>query len=192
MVEQQNELSLDLKLRGIERRVVWIDSDIDQDSLDIIRLILEWNMLDRDLDPNERQPIKLLFFSPGGDLDVNNALIDTITLSKTPIHGFNIGRCESAAAFIFLSCHRRFTLPSGKFLFHRGSGYIAGSHDEIVAHISDTRRQVEKMEEFMTARTNYSMEEVAGRIGGEWIICAQESIARGVAHEILSGLEELI
>ena len=77
--------------KGIKDRSFWIDNEIDDYSLEIARLILQWNKEDSDIEVENRLPIKLFFFSPGGDLDVNNTLIDVIKLSKTPIWGINMG-----------------------------------------------------------------------------------------------------
>ena len=123
--------------KDLDNRILWIDDEINEYSLEYARLILRWNDEDKKKKPEKRKPIKLLFFSPGGDLDVNNTLIDVISLSKTPIWGINMGRCASAAAFIFLSCHKRFMLPNGYFLFHQGSGTFSGSYLEVCAQMQD-------------------------------------------------------
>ena len=59
--------------------------------LNLVHYILKWNKEDEGKPIEERQPIKLMFFSPGGDLDINYTIIDVIHLSKTPIIGINIG-----------------------------------------------------------------------------------------------------
>ena len=73
--------------KDLDNRILWIDDEINEYSLEYARLILRWNDEDKKKKPEKRKPIKLLFFSPGGDLDVNNTLIDVISLSKTPIWG---------------------------------------------------------------------------------------------------------
>ena len=87
---------------GLEERVFWINDEINIYSLNLIHYIMKWNKEDKDLPIEQRKPIKLFFFSPGGDIDTNYAIIDTIKLSKTPVVGVNIGQCASAAAFIYL------------------------------------------------------------------------------------------
>ena len=76
---------------GIEQRIFWINDEINVYSLNLIHYILKWNKEDEGIAPAERKPIRLLFFSPGGDLDVNYSIIDIIRLSKTPIIGINLG-----------------------------------------------------------------------------------------------------
>src|SRR5574344_1650483 len=120
---------------GLERRVFWINDEINVYSLNLIHYIMKWNQEDLGIPVEKRKPIKLLFFSPGGDIDANYAIIDTIKLSKTPIVGINIGQCASAAAFIFLSCHQRYMLSHSYFLFHQGSGQLSGTFAEICAQM---------------------------------------------------------
>lgn len=76
---------------GIEQRTFWINDEINIYLLNLVHYILKWNKEDEGKPIEEREPIKLMFFSPGGDLDINYTIIDIIHLSKTPIIGINIG-----------------------------------------------------------------------------------------------------
>ena len=175
----------------LEDRIIWIDSEIDESTLLIVKQILAWNREDKEISIEERKPIKLYFFSPGGDLDVNNALIDVITFSKTPVWGINLNRCCSAAAFIFLSCHKRFMMPNAYFIFHQGSGAFQGSFQEIQSQIEDYQEAVCQLTEFMLSRTSYSTEEVMEKIVGEWYVRKNEAIEKGVCDKVITSLEEI-
>lgn len=176
----------------LEERVFWINDEINIYSLNLIHYIIKWNREDKDLPIEQRKPIKLFFFSPGGDIDTNYAIIDTIKLSKTPIIGVNIGQCASAAAFIFLSCHQRYMLSHSYFLFHQGSGQLTGSFGEIYAQMEDYQAQVEELANFMAAHTKYTAEEIAKKIVGEWYIRKDEAIEKGVCQKVIDNIDELI
>lgn len=178
--------------RDLENRSFWIDDEVDPCLLEVIKYIIRWNHEDKDIPVEERKPIKLFFFSPGGDLDVNYSIIDTIKLSTTPIIGINVGRCASAAAYIYLSCHKRYMMPHAYFLFHQGSGTLSGTFGEICAQMEDYQKQVEELAEFMIEHTNYKVEEVAEKIVGEWYVRKEEAIERGVAHGVVANLHSLI
>ena len=66
----------------LEKRIIWLEEEVTECTLEFVRKIIEWNREDEmnGLEPKDRKPIKIFFFSPGGDLDVNYALIDTIRL----------------------------------------------------------------------------------------------------------------
>lgn len=175
----------------LENRAFWIDDEINSYLLELIKYIAKWNREDAKLAVEKRKPIRLYFFSPGGDLDINYSLIDTIKLSKTPIIGINIGQCASAAAYIYLSCHQRHMLPHAYFIFHQGSGTISGTFEQICAQMEDYQNQVEELSGFMLEHTDYTEEEVASKIVGEWYVRKDEAIEKGVAHNVIDDISML-
>lgn len=175
----------------LEHRTFWLDEEVTPYLLELIKYIISWNAEDAATPIELRQPIRIYFFSPGGDLDINYALIDTIKMSKTPIYGINIGQCASAAAYIFLSCHKRFMLPHAYFIFHQGSGTISGTFEQICAQMEDYQNQVEELSEFMLEHTDYTEEEVANKIVGEWYVRKDEAVQKGVVHEIINDISML-
>lgn len=191
----ENQLLPDPQLRefyvDLENRKFWIDDEVNQCLLELIKYIIYWNNEDEGVETKDRKPIKLFFFSPGGDLDVNYSLIDTIKLSQTPIIGINVGQCASAAAYIYLSCHIRYMMPHAYFLFHQGSGTLSGTFEQICAQMEDYQNQVAELSEFMLAHTNYSLEEIANKIVGEWYVRKDEAIEKGVAHKVIDNISML-
>ena len=184
--------SLALFYNNLEQRIIWLDQEVDEACLDIIRNILRWNQEDKDIAPKDRKPIRLFFFSPGGDLEVNNALIDTITLSKTPVWGINVGRCYSAAAFIFLACHERYCLASSQFLLHQGSGAFSGTYQEILPQVMAYQEQIEKLAEFVAERSTYDMDEIAANITSDWYITADEGLEHGIYTHKVDSIDDLL
>lgn len=184
--------SLALFYNNLEQRIIWLDQEVDENCLDILRNILRWNQEDKDIMPKDRKPIRLFFFSPGGDLEVNNALIDTITLSKTPVWGINVGRCYSAAAFIFLACHERYCLASSQFLLHQGSGAFSGTYQEILPQVMAYQEQIEKLAEFVAERSTYDMDEIAANITSDWYISADEGVEHGIYTKKIESIDDLL
>lgn len=176
--------------QDLEHRIIWLNTEVDETCLEIIKLILKWNQ--EDVDVENPQPIKLFFFSPGGDLDVNNALIDTIQLSKTPIWGINIGRCYSAAAYIFLACHKRFCLPSAQLLLHQGSSNFSGTYQEVLPQVMAYQESIERLAQFVAARTNYTEDEIAENITSDWYITVEEGLEKGVYAEVIKDIKMLL
>lgn len=178
--------------KDLEKRHIWLEEEINEDTLEIIRKIIEWNREDLNKEIADRVPIKLFFFSPGGDIDVNYALIDTIRMSKVPVYGVNIGRCCSAAAYIYLSCHKRYVLPHSYFIFHQGSGRFEGSYAEIASQIEDYQSQVAELAIFMKDRTLYTEEEITDNIVTEWYVRKDEALEKGICHEIVTDISVLL
>lgn len=170
----------------LEHRTFWLDEEVTPYLLELVKYIVRWNAEDSYTPVEKRVPIRIFFFSPGGDLDVNYALIDTIKMSKTPVIGINIGQCASAAAYIFLSCHRRYMLPHAYFILHQGSGTISGTFEQICAQMEDYQQQVEELASFVLEHTSYTEEAVAEKIVGEWYIRKDEALENGVVHGVIT------
>lgn len=175
----------------LEHRTFWLDEEVTPYLLELIKYIVRWNAEDSATPIEARKPIRIYFFSPGGCLDTNYALIDAIKLSKTPIIGINIGQCASAAAYIFLSCHKRYMLPHAYFILHQGSGTLSGTFEQICAQMEDYQKQVEELASFVLEHTNYTEEAVAEKIVGEWYIRKDEALENGVVHGIVNDVSML-
>lgn len=90
--------------KNYENRIIWIDDEITTMTLEYAKMIMQWNFEDKqkNIPINERTKIKVVFFSPGGDLEVNNCLVDTISLSQTPVVGVNVGMAASSDVLFIL------------------------------------------------------------------------------------------
>lgn len=179
--------------RNLENRVLWLDSDVDEYWLKFSRKIIEWNREDKGLSPEQRKPIKLMFFSYGGSLDVNNALIDTIKLSTTPIYGVNVGQACSAGCFIYLACHKRFAFPNATFLIHQGEGNgFSGTYAQVVAAVMEYQRKVEELERYLRENTEIPDDILSENITTEWFLSADEALDYKVCDKIVTSLDEIL
>lgn len=177
--------------KNLENRILWLDSEVDDYFLEYGKYILQWNQEDVGKPVSERKPIRLLFFSPGGSLDINNAMIDIIKQSKTKVIGINMGIAQSAGAFIYLACHERLSMPKAGFLLHRGQGGFQGSYDEIICQVMEYQRQMEELEAYVLDNTNIDEETFAENFGTEWFIPAKEAVEYGIAHRVIKDIDEI-
>lgn len=193
--EVANQQLPDPELRNyyvdLEHRVFWLSEEVTPYLLELVKYIIRWNAEDACTPIEQRQPIRIYFFSPGGCLDTNYALIDTIKMSVTPIIGINIGQCASAAAYIFLSCHKRYMLPHAYFILHQGSGTLSGTFEQICAQMEDYQKQVEELSAFVLEHTTYTEEAVAEKIVGEWYIRKDEALENGVVHGVITNIYDI-
>lgn len=180
--------------KNYENRILWIDDEITTMTLEYAKMIMQWNFDDKknNVPIEERTPIKVVFFSPGGDLEVNNCLVDTIQLSKTPVIGVNVGMAASSGCFIYLACHKRYSFPTAEFLLHKGAGQFSGGYNEVVAAIMNYQRQIEELGAFVLSRTNIPEEVFDENFATDWYLSAKEAIDYGVAEKIITSLDEII
>jgi len=178
--------------KNLDNRVLWVDDEINTYSIEYAKYIMDWNRQDKGIEEKDRKPITLLFFSPGGDLEVNNLLVDTISMSTTPVIGVNCGMAASAACFIYLACHTRLTFPTAEFLLHKGAGQFSGTYDIVVAAIMNYQRQITELGEFVLSRTNIPEDEFNENFATDWYLSADEAVDYGVAERIIDNLDEII
>jgi ATP-dependent Clp protease protease subunit len=180
--------------KNFEDRILWIDNEINDYSIKYAKYIMQWNRDDKlaGIKKEDRKPIKLLFFSPGGDLNINNMLVDTIALSETKVIGINCGMAASAACFIYLSCHERLTLPNAQFLIHQGAGSFEGTYDIVVSAITNYQKEIENLGKFVLSRTNIPENVFYENFITDWYIDANEAIKYGLCSKIITSLDEII
>jgi ATP-dependent Clp protease protease subunit len=162
--------------------------------LEYEKQIIEWNRADKDVPIGARKPIKLMFFSYGGQIDINYSFIDLIQQSKTPIWGINMGQACSAACFIFIACHKRFTMPRSSFLIHQGGvdGGFSGTYEQVVASIMEYQRQVEELGAYLIEHTKIDQEMLEDKFASEWYLTANDAIELGVADKIIDDIDEIL
>ena len=175
----------------LDNRTFWLDDEVTPFLLELTRYIIYWNKEDKEVPIEQRKPIRILIFSPGGDLETYRSISDIIQLSKTPIVGINMGVAYSAAAMIFLSCHTRLMLPSASVLFHKGSSQMSGSFNEVCSAMYEYQKQVEELSHIIEQKTTYTAEEIEDNMSGDWYIRAQDALEHGVCHKIVDNIEEL-
>ena len=179
--------------KNYENRILWIDDEITEYTLEFAKMIMQWNIDDdkAGIKQEDRKPIKIVFFSPGGDLEVNNFLVDTITLSKTPVIGVNAGMAASSGCFIYLSCHKRYTFPTAEFLIHQGAGTFSGTYDIVVSAIMNYQRQIEELGKFVLSRTKIPEDVFSENFTTDWYLSAKEAVEYGVADKIVTSFDEI-
>jgi len=82
----------------------------------------------------EREPIKLLLNTGGGELDAALSLCATIEMSKTPVHTVALGKACSAGFLILICGHERFAQQYSRLMYHTGSSGYIGVITDILEH----------------------------------------------------------
>lgn len=177
--------------QDLENRVLWIDDEINDLSVLYVKNIIRWNKEDAVLPLEQRKPIKLLFHSVGGDLDMQAMISNVISISKTPIIGIAMGMVASAAAYIFLHCQKRYMLPSAYFLFHKGSVNVKGNASDVLALISDYEDQLDILTKQIVENTNFTKEEVMENITSDWYVRGQLALEKHVVDKIIEDISDL-
>lgn len=178
--------------KNYENRILWLDSDVDENWLEYEKLIVNWNIEDAGKPVEERKPIKLMIYSYGGDLEVNYSFIDLIENSETPVWSINMGKACSSACFIAVACHKRFAMPRATYLVHQGAGNFAGTYEQVLSAIVEYQRQIDELGKYLVDRTKISEELLEERFSTDWYITAAEALELGICDKIINNIEEVL
>ena len=178
--------------KNLEFRTLWLDTEVTVDWLEVERQIILWNREDRNTPVEVRRPIRLMIYSYGGDLEVNNSLINLIKISKTPVIGVNMGQANSAGCYIFMSCHKRYAMPNAQFLIHQGSASgMKGTYGQMNAYMRDYTRKMDALKEYIIAHTKIAPEVLEDKLSGEWFVTAEEAVELGICDKIVTDIDDL-
>lgn len=177
----------------LKNRIVWINDEITENTLDLVSKIIYWNREDKDIPVEARKPIRIIFFSPGGSLEVQDTLVSMIKLSKTPIYGVALGMVASAASMIYLATHKHYALPNAYFILHRGSCQnISGDYANVQNAMEDYRRQVERLEKFYIENTKIPEEVIKEKLNSDWYVRGEKTIEYGLVDEWVTDINTLL
>ena len=173
----------------LEDRIIWIDDEItEENTIPVTKAILKWNKEDKDVPIEERKPIKILIFSPGGDLYTTLALVDTMLLSKTPIYTYNMGIAMSGGLLLLLGGSKRFALPHSSALMHSGSGGQSGTYEQIEAQTEAYKKIMKIIKDYIINRTKIDARTHKKFSSKEWYLYIEDQIKYGIVDEVIEDL----
>jgi ATP-dependent Clp protease protease subunit len=178
--------------RNLEDRVIWIDYGVDETILEVSKLIMHFNKLDKDIPVEERKPIKLLLYSYGGDGQACFSLLDIIALSKTPVWCINMGVAMSAGLLILLAGHKRYCLKNSTALAHSGSGGACGTFEQTEAQMKDYQRFVKTMRDYIIERTNIDTKTFNKYKNKEWYLYSEDQVKYHIVDKIVEDITEIL
>ena len=108
-----------VKFLNLKNREIRIDTLTPATADNIDTLIRFWNIEDEELNRAfaEREPIKLYINSLGGSIDAAMSIVDSISMSRTPIYTFNIGTVQKESFLIYIAGHKRLAYVNSTFMY---------------------------------------------------------------------------
>lgn len=183
-----------MMMLDFSNRVIWMYDEITpENSVAMIRKIIQWNRDDYNMPVEDRQPIYLYINCGGGEISSSFALCDTILASKTPVYGVNIGYAFSGAFYTLLACHKRFGTKRSWYMMHRGSGTSVGA-DHLSAHNSMKQWdcQIAEMTSYITERTNIPKAVVENYMLTDSYFNSADAVTVGIIDKVIESIDELI
>lgn len=173
-------------LKDFQERKHYLTDEIYSGSVeDICKAILQYNKEDKEIDPEDRQPVLLYLDTLGGDVTEGFRLIDVIQSSKTPVYIINLGTCYSMGFIIYAVGHKRFASRNATFLMHDGSMQASGSTSKTRDYMEFNDRIDGRCKDIVIATTNISSELYDEQLRKEWYMFADEAKSLGVVDYII-------
>lgn len=172
-------------------RIFWVDSQIDDTLLDLVKMIIKCNKEDKDKLVEERKPIKVFIDSPGGDVCALWTTIKAIEISKTPVYTINYCTAYSAAGDLLAAGHKRFALPGTTVMVHSGSCMYGGDVEKVESMKKYFDKLSKKVTEYFISHTKIDPKAFKRRAASDWYMDEDEALANGVIDEIVTSFEIL-
>lgn len=173
-------------LRDLKQRKLFLNEDVSSFSVaEIVKHIMQFNAEDRLIPVEERTPILLYVTSNGGEVDSGFELIDVIQSSKTPVYTINLGYQYSMGFLIGLAGHKRFAMPTAKYLMHDGSNFVFNSGAKAQDQMRFQQRVEGRIKQYVLSRSNVTSEEYDSNLRVEWYLFADEAKEKGFVDYII-------
>lgn len=177
--------------RDLDKRILNIDDEINDDDLAIARNIMRFNVEDKGLPVDQRVPIIIMINSPGGEMQCTWSIINAIRISKTPVYTVTYCTAMSAAALILASGHKRFAMPGSTILVHSGSCAYSGDVEKVESAKKYYDGFSKNINEYLAKVTKISPKELKRRGAVDWFMTAEEAQQNGVIDTIIDDFDQL-
>ena len=173
-------------LKDLKQRKLFLNSEIDQFTVaDIVKHIMQFNKEDKNVAPENRQPILLYVTSNGGEVGAGFELIDVIVNSKTPVYTINLGYQYSMGFLIGLAGHKRYASANAKFLMHDGSNFVWDSGMKAQDRMDFNRKIESRIKKYVLSRSTVTDEDYDSKLRVEWYLFADEAKEKGFVDYII-------
>lgn len=180
--------------KDAEKRMFWLDGEIDGSTLGLVKAIMRINHEDAqaEIPIEQRVPIRIFIDSNGGDVQVMWSLMNAIKLSKTPVYTIVYCMAMSAGSYILAAGHKRFALPGSTILVHSGGVGYRGT----VEQVDSAKKYYDKLDksttDFFVAHTKITPKELKRKGAVDWYMSADDALKYGIVDRIVETLDEVM
>ena len=188
VIEQtgRGERSYDIYSRLLKERIIFLGSDIDDTTADLVMaqlIFLEYEDPDKD--------ITIYINSPGGIVSSGLAIYDTIQFIKPDVSTICIGQAASMGAILLAAGTKgkRFALPHARVMLHQPIGGAGGQAADIAIHAREIIRVKNNLNQIIQRHSGQDIEVIARDTDRNFYMSAEEAKAYGIIDDILTTRE---
>ena len=177
--------------RDEANRIFWVESEINADTLNLVKFIMRCNKEDMGIPVEERKRILVMIDSPGGSVEVLASLIGAFKISKTPIYTCCYCTAYSAAADLLACGHKRYALPMTNMMFHAGSCGYQGTQAQVDSAKKFFDGVGKRIVNEVNSRTNFDNKFLKKLKTDDMYLNEEEALSYGAIDEIISDMSVL-
>lgn len=179
--------------RDEEERIFWIDSDIDANTLELVKMIIRCNKEDKGKPVGDRKPITVFIDSPGGSVEVLYAIVKAMKASKTIIRTVNYCTCYSAASEILAAGTKgyRYCMPGSIVMCHSGSVTLGGTVENVEATKKFCDNLCKRSTDMFLNNTNIDQKVWKKKAATDWYLFEDEALSYGIVDKVITDFDEL-
>ena len=184
VIEQtgRGERSYDIYSRLLKERIIFLGSDIDDTTADLVMaqlIFLEYEDSEKD--------ITIYINSPGGIVSSGLAIYDTIQYIKPDVSTICIGQAASMGAILLTAGTKgkRFILPNAEVLIHQVMGGAEGQASDVKIHAEHILRIREKLNAIISKHTGQPVAKVGKDTDRDNFMTAEEAKKYGLVDKII-------
>ena len=169
-------------------RVIVLGEITNENICDAMEAIYDINDEDKKKDPDNREPIKLILNSPGGDVYDGIGIVDVIEQSLTPVHIYVHGQAQSMGFAIATCGHYRYASKRATFMYHEIAWGTA--QEKLTYHeqeVTEGKRLWNVYDGIVIANTKIPQKKLqqVRKEHKEWYLTADEALEWGIIDEII-------
>lgn len=183
--------------KAMDRRVIWLNDEVDENIMANVRQVNQWVYEDRDKKPEERMPIKIVLANYGGSMDFCCMMVDTIELAisaGTPVYTINLMMAASAGSYIFLAGQKRYMTKRAQVVIHEGSAQMSGDTEKVRAATENYKKQIESWITYVSERTEGKLTSafLKKHRGDDLYYDLKDALDKGIATDAITSLNDLM
>jgi ATP-dependent Clp protease protease subunit len=185
VIEQtgRGERSYDIYSRLLKERIIFLGSDIDDVTADLVMaqlIFLEYEDPEKD--------ITIYINSPGGVVSSGLAIYDTMQFIKPDVSTICIGQAASMSAILLAAGTKgkRYALPHSRIMLHQPLGGAGGQTADFAIHAKEIIRVKQDLNEIIRKHSGQTSEVIAKDTDRNFYMSADEAKAYGLVDDILT------
>lgn len=185
--EAKSPINNEIQKRFLQERKIFLWNEVtDESAADIVQKLLYLDSLDHE------KEITFYISTPGGSISAGMSIYDTMQLIKAPIKVVVTGIAMSMGSILLSGAKKgkRFLFPSARVMIHQPliMGQMNGTAVELHIQAQEMEKMRRELNEILAKASGQPIEKITADTDRDFFMDAKETIAYGLADEIVTSL----